>query len=96
MLLSLQDVAKIAHLARLELNEEELIRYQTQLSSILDHIAEISQLDSTHIAPTTHAITQYNVWRKDQVTPSWPMEETLLNAADHTANQFKVQAILDR
>lgn len=96
MLLSLQDVAKIAHLARLELSQEELTRYQTQLSSILHHITQISQLDLSHISPTSQAITQYNIWRADQITPSLPLDQTLFNAPDQADNQFKIQAILER
>lgn len=95
MSLTQQDVEKIAHLARLELTEAEKAQYQGQLSAILDYAERLNALDLTGIAPTAHAVTQQNVLREDVAEPSMTMEAVLLNAPNHAANQFVVQAILD-
>ncbi|GAB4145010.1 MAG: Asp-tRNA(Asn)/Glu-tRNA(Gln) amidotransferase subunit GatC [Candidatus Promineifilaceae bacterium] len=95
MSLTLADVEKIAHLARLQLTAAEKIQYQGQLSSVLDYVAQISELDLTDIAPTTHAVVQHNVLRDDVVEPSMILADVLFNAPDQADNQFKIQAVLD-
>ena len=93
--LTLTDVEKIAHLARLQLMAAEKAQYLSQLSAVLDYVAQISELDLTDIPPTTHAVVQHNVLREDVAEPSMPLSDVLFNAPDHSDNQFKIQAVLD-
>ncbi len=95
MSLTLQDVAKIANLARLELTDEQMTQYQEQLSAILDYAEMLNELDLTGIEPTSHAVAQQNVMREDVERPSLPIEDTLYNAAKTAQNQFRIQAVLD-
>jgi aspartyl-tRNA(Asn)/glutamyl-tRNA(Gln) amidotransferase subunit C len=95
MMLNQQDVAKIAHLARLELSEAEKALYLGQLSAILEYAAMLDELDLTGISPTTHAIAQENVLRDDVIAPSLPLEETLYNAPKQQDNQFLIQSVLE-
>ena len=95
MSLTQSDVEKIAHLARLELTDEEKAQYQTQLSAILDYAERLNTLDLDGIEPTAHAVSQQNVLREDKADPAMAMEDVLFNAPKHAANQFVVQAILD-
>ncbi|MCA9898141.1 MAG: Asp-tRNA(Asn)/Glu-tRNA(Gln) amidotransferase subunit GatC [Anaerolineales bacterium] len=95
MSLTLADVEKIAHLARLELTEAEKKKYLDQLSAILDYAERLNELDLTDIPPTSHAIAQQNIMRPDVAEPSLPMEDLLFNAPQQKANQFVVQAVLD-
>jgi len=95
MTLTLQDVAKIANLARLELTDEQMVQYQEQLSAILDYAEMLNELDLTGIEPTSHAVAQQNVMREDVVRPSLPIEDVLYNAAQTAQNQFRIQAVLD-
>lgn len=95
MSLTLADVEKIAHLARLELTEAEKVQYQNQLSAILDYAERLNELDLAAVPPTAHAVTQQNVMRADIVEPSLPMEDVLFNAPQKANNQFVVQAVLD-
>lgn len=95
MTLSLDEVDKIAHLARLALTPDERVAYASQLSAVLDHVAQIAELDLTAVTPTTHAVTRHNVLRDDAVQPSLPLEDVLFNAPDQALDQFRIQAILD-
>ncbi|RMG90547.1 MAG: Asp-tRNA(Asn)/Glu-tRNA(Gln) amidotransferase subunit GatC [Chloroflexi bacterium] len=95
MNLTLEDVTKIAHLARLALTEAELIQYQQQLSAVLDYAAMLNELDLDNIPPTTHAISRHNVMREDRVEPSLPLEDVLFNAPQQADNQFLIQSVLE-
>jgi aspartyl-tRNA(Asn)/glutamyl-tRNA(Gln) amidotransferase subunit C len=95
MSLTLADVEKIAHLARLELTEAEKQQYLEQLSAILDYAERLNELDLTGIPPTSHAIAQQNIMRPDVVEPSLPMDDLLFNAPQQKEDQFVVQAVLD-
>jgi aspartyl-tRNA(Asn)/glutamyl-tRNA(Gln) amidotransferase subunit C len=95
MPLSLQDVKKIAALARLQLTAEEEERYREQLSAVLDYAERLNEPDTADVPPTSSAVALTNVWREDIVEPSLPTEEALFNAARKALNQFQIQAVLD-
>lgn len=95
MSLTLSDVAKVAHLARLELSQAEMQQYQGQLSAILDAVARLEALDIAQVPPTAHAVAMQNVWRDDLAEPCLPLEDVLFNAPQQAANQFLIQAVLD-
>jgi aspartyl-tRNA(Asn)/glutamyl-tRNA(Gln) amidotransferase subunit C len=95
MSLTLADVEKIAHLARLELTAAEKDQYRSQLSAILDYAARLNELDLTAVPPTTSAIPVANVMRDDNVVPSLPLAEALFNAPQQAGDQFQIQSVLD-
>ena len=94
MRLSREDVIYVAKLARLGLSDAEIDRMQDQLSSILDHIAALDELDTAAIPPTAQVIALTNVMRPDVVTRSLPRDAVLANAPRQTDGFFEVQAIL--
>ena len=93
--LSAADVRAIADLARLELSERDVARYQRQLSAILDYFQKLEELDTSHIDPTSSVLPLTNVMRLDQAGPALPVAEALANAPDSDSEQFRVRAVLD-
>jgi len=83
-------VLHVARLARLRLEEAEIDRMATELSSVLDHIEKISELDLDGVEPTSHVIDVENVLRADEPRPSWPVERVLDPAPDAAAGGFRV------
>ena len=94
MILSRDEVRHVASLARLGLTEDEVGRLQTQLSSILEHIAALDRLDTAAIPPTAQVIALANVMRPDRVTSSLPRDAVLANAPRQSDGFFEVHAIL--
>ena len=92
--LSIADVEHVAALARLGLSEDEKERLSQQLSSILDHISVLNQLETDHIPPTAQVIEVANVLRDDDIRPSLPREAILANAPRSVDGFFAVQAVL--
>jgi aspartyl-tRNA(Asn)/glutamyl-tRNA(Gln) amidotransferase subunit C len=94
-MLTRADVQKVAALARLELNDDQLDRMTADLGGILDHIATLSELRTDHIGPTSQVLDLQNVLRDDEVRPSLPMEAVLANAPDREDSCFRVRAVLE-
>lgn len=95
MSLSLEEVKKIALLARLELTTEELALYREQLSAVLDYASRLNELNIDDVPPTASAVAKQNVMRDDVIQPSLPIEDVLYNAARQSDGQFQIQPVLD-
>ena len=94
MSLSLEEIRHVAALARLGMDEDELERMQESLSSILDHIDMINELDTDSIDPTAQVVAMDNVWREDEAEESFSQETALENAADSRDGFFAVSAVM--
>jgi len=92
--LSRDDVAHVAHLARLGLSGEELTRLEGQLNHILDQYAVLAELDTEHIAPTAQTIELENILRADVVTPSLSVDEALAGAPERAGDHIVVPGII--
>jgi aspartyl-tRNA(Asn)/glutamyl-tRNA(Gln) amidotransferase subunit C len=94
--LTRDDVAHLAHLARLELSEQELDVYVGQLSVILDAVTTVSAVAAADadIEPTTHAVPLTNVYREDVVRPGLTHEAALAGAPAVEDGRFRVPQIL--
>ena len=64
-MIDLEQVRKVAQLARLELTSDEEAILPEQLSGILDYVEQLSELDTTDVEPTTRAIDVSNIFRED-------------------------------
>ncbi|MFN2538610.1 MAG: Asp-tRNA(Asn)/Glu-tRNA(Gln) amidotransferase subunit GatC [Mycobacteriales bacterium] len=89
------EVAHLARLARLALDDSELDRLAGQLDVILGAVAQISEVtDAADVPPTTHAVPLENVMRPDVVVPSLPREKVLAAAPAAEDGRFRVPQIL--
>jgi aspartyl-tRNA(Asn)/glutamyl-tRNA(Gln) amidotransferase subunit C len=93
--ISKEEIEHIAVLARLSLSEEEKDLFGSQLSSILDYMEKLNELDTKGIEPTSHVLSLSNVMRDDISRPSIPKEDALMNAPDHTEKFFRVPKIIE-
>lgn len=89
-------VSRVAHLARLTLDQKELDVYSKQLASILSYINKLNEIDTKDVLPTSHALnTLKNVFRKDYPKPSLKAEEALNNAPSRDDDFFKVPPVIE-
>ncbi|MBV8677921.1 MAG: Asp-tRNA(Asn)/Glu-tRNA(Gln) amidotransferase subunit GatC [Planctomycetaceae bacterium] len=95
MTLTIDEVAKVALLARLRLSPEELQRFTGQLNSIVDFVAQLQALDTRDVEPLAHGIEVRNVFRDDVLGPALPREKALANAPQRNDEGFLVPAVLD-
>ena len=90
-----EEVRKVAELARLELNENEIINHAEQLEKILEYIKQLEEIDTNEVPCTTRAIEVINVFRKDKKQNSDCKEELLDLAPSREDEYFKVPKILN-
>ncbi|MCF6097119.1 Asp-tRNA(Asn)/Glu-tRNA(Gln) amidotransferase subunit GatC [Thermovorax subterraneus] len=95
MKITIETVEHVANLARLYLSEEEKAEMANTLSSILDYMDKLNELDTTDVPPTAHIIPLKNVFREDVVKESLPREEALKNAPEKERGFFKVPRIIE-
>ena len=92
--ISADDVRKVAKLARLDLPEEKIVTYTSQLESILDYVSQLAEIETEGVPETTRAVEVTNVTREDGVTPT-PVREDILNQAPlREGDFFRVPKIL--
>src|SRR4051812_18878854 len=88
------EVAHLAHLARIALTSAELDHLAPQLSVILESVASVSRVAADDIAPTSHAVPLTNVFRPDEPRPCLPVEDALAGAPEVEQQRFSVPRIL--
>jgi aspartyl-tRNA(Asn)/glutamyl-tRNA(Gln) amidotransferase subunit C len=85
-----EQVLHVARLARLRLTEDEIESMTGDLSTVLDHIEKIGELDLDGVEPTSHVVELENVLRPDEPRPSLPREVALAEAPDSDGVGFRV------
>jgi aspartyl-tRNA(Asn)/glutamyl-tRNA(Gln) amidotransferase subunit C len=88
--ISRDEVLHVARLARLELTDDEVSKFQEQLSAIIDAISKVSELDLSDVPPTAHPLEIANTWAEDEPRPSLALDEVFANAPDRDEDYFRV------
>jgi len=93
-MISRADVEHVAALARLDLTDEELDRLQAQLSRVLEAIAVLRDVDTSHVGPTATVLSLENVMRDDVSAAGITREAALANAPLREGPHLRVPLIL--
>ena len=89
------DVRYIAQLARLDLSDAEIAKFQSQLGQVLSHVEKLKQVDVSGVEPTAHANQVVNVFRADEPRDWLTAEEALGNAPRQRDHLFIVPKVLE-
>ena len=93
--ISKEEVKKVAHLARLELNENEINNHAEQLEKILEYVKQLEKINTDDVSCTTRAIEVINVFRKDENNISESSDDLLDLAPSKEDKYFKVPKIIN-
>ena len=96
MKLTKKDVEHVAKLAKLTLTPTEVTKFQKQLSSIVDYISELNQVDTSGIEPTSQTTGLTNVFRAEVVKESLRQDAALSGTEEKYNGYFKVGRIIDK
>lgn len=94
MSVTIQDVERVATLAKLSFSEEEKKKLTEELNDILKYMEQLNKLDTTNVEPLAHVIELSNVFRSDEVRQFVSREDALKNAPAATEKFFKVPKVI--
>ncbi|MBL7994672.1 Asp-tRNA(Asn)/Glu-tRNA(Gln) amidotransferase subunit GatC [bacterium] len=94
MSVTIDEVKKIATLANLEFNENELEKYTHQLNTILEYVDQLNKIDTSSVEATYHPIQYPDVFRNDDIKESLPIDKVLQNAPEKTWQYFVVPKVV--
>lgn len=95
MKITRKEVEHVAHLARLEIKEEDKEQFTEQLSAILTYVEKLNELDTKEVEPTSHVLPIENVFKEDVAGESISTDRALENSPEKEQNHFKVPKIVD-
>jgi aspartyl-tRNA(Asn)/glutamyl-tRNA(Gln) amidotransferase subunit C len=90
-----EQIAHVALLARLEVDERQRAEFLNELGAILGYMEKLSALDTKGIEPTSHVIDLVNAFRADEVQPSLAPREALQNAPRQKDDLVAVPRIIE-
>jgi aspartyl-tRNA(Asn)/glutamyl-tRNA(Gln) amidotransferase subunit C len=94
MKLTVEQVQHVAQLARLELEPQAVETLAGQLATILDYVEKLSEVDTSEIEPTSHAIALTNAFREDRIHTHLDPQEALANAPAKEEGSFVVPKVI--
>ncbi len=95
MSISLDEVRHVARLARLELDDQEILLLQSELNSLLGHFSDLMDVEVDGIEPQSHANVMFNVLAEDNIAECLSRDEALANSPRSRAGLFVVPNILE-
>ncbi len=93
-MLSIEEVKKVAQLARIELSDQEVEKFQKDLSSVLDYVEELKQVDTEGLEIVSSVTGLENVQREDKAVMIEYQEKIMSNAPERKDKYYKVKSIL--
>lgn len=96
MQLTVEDVKKVAVLARLEFSPDELAPFAEQLGKIVHFVEQLSEVATDGVEPLAHPLEIHSVVRGDAQAPSLAREAALANSPEHDDEYFLVPPVLAR
>ena len=95
MSISRDDVLHIANLSKLYIEEEKLEKYTKDLSNVVDLANSLEKVDVEGVNPTNHILDIKNVFREDEVVPSFNREDVLKNAPQSQGGCVSVPKVVE-
>ena len=91
----LEEVRKMAVLARLRFTEEEERRLAREMSEVLDYMEKLDELDTDDVPPMSHVLDLHDVLRSDELRPRITRDEALRHAPDTDGVYFRVPKVIE-
>ena len=95
MIIDKNTVQKVAHLARLELSQEEIEPMVAEMNKILEWMKQLDKVDTSNVEPLIHMSHEINVLRNDEVGVLVRREQALYNAPKHGNEHFQVPKVIE-
>jgi aspartyl-tRNA(Asn)/glutamyl-tRNA(Gln) amidotransferase subunit C len=93
--IDLNEVRRVAKLARLTLSDAEAERLTGDMAKILTYVKKLDECDTANVVATSHAVELPVKLRQDVVTPGLPIDKVLANAPERIGDGFGVPKIIE-
>jgi aspartyl-tRNA(Asn)/glutamyl-tRNA(Gln) amidotransferase subunit C len=90
-----ETLQKIAHLARLDFEEERAEQMVSDMTEILDWVEKLNELDTENVAPLTNMSAEQNVLREDEPKEPLSHERGMHNAPKKDSDYFRVPKVME-
>jgi aspartyl-tRNA(Asn)/glutamyl-tRNA(Gln) amidotransferase subunit C len=90
-----QQLDKIAHLARLEFDEKDAEKMMQDMTSIVEWVEKLNEVNTDGVEPLTTMSYEINVLREDEVKEHLPHDRALLNAPKKDGDYFRVPKVIE-
>lgn len=90
-----KEIEHVANLARLNLTPDEKQKMTKELAEIIGFADKLNELDTQGVEPTAHVLPISNVFRKDEVRPSFDREQIISNAPTVEDGCIKVPKVVE-
>lgn len=94
MKITKDEVLYVADLARLDLDDEMIDKFSSQIGTILDYVDKLNEVDTEGIKPTSHAISLTNAFREDEQIDHLERDKALANAPEKEDGNFVVPKVV--
>ena len=94
--ITIDEVKHIAKLSKLDIPDDQLDYYASEMDKILEYFKTISKVDTSNVEPLTHITDKYNVVREDATDKCIENKEFIDNCPDSFGNYIKVPKVLDK
>lgn len=91
-----ETIDKIAHLARLEFDDDAKNQMITDMNNMLAFVDKLNELDTTNVAPLIYMSNEVNVLREDEIKQEITQQEALKNAPQKDSDYFKVPKVIEK
>ena len=92
-MITIQDVEHVAKLDRLEITDEEKVKFSKQLGDVLKYVEQMNEVDTTNVEPLSHVVDFNNFMREDEISYDCTKEQLMMNAPEEENGFFKVPKI---
>ncbi|XOU94485.1 MAG: Asp-tRNA(Asn)/Glu-tRNA(Gln) amidotransferase subunit GatC [Candidatus Kerfeldbacteria bacterium] len=95
MILKLNEIERLAKLARINLTEAEKKKFGKQISSVLEYVEQIKEVDTSKVKEKSHLKDLDNVFREDKILESTESKNSIEQFPDKAGNLNKVKAVME-
>lgn len=95
MAIDKEQVQYVANLARLKLSDQEIEKLTVDMAKIIEFADKLSDLNTEGVEPTAHILPMNNVFRKDEVKPSYDRDEIIANAPSKENGCYKIVKVVE-
>lgn len=93
--ISREEVMHVAHLARLNISENDAELLTAQMNDILKYMEKLNELDTEGVIPTSHPLQMATAWREDEVKPNTDFESALENSPEREGTFIVVPRVIE-